>query len=469
MRLFSCSPTYASQFQGYGMPPATLYMNSKNVAAVLLFNGSHAQFNYDRIDAPQQFDFLQVTDTVATINSAIADFDTGVSFPATIVTLNGAIPSNTAVSLKSQNIIYMWAAPSSNSNVLYWDENLQLIQTYVLSGTPSSLATAINAIAGGDSLGYPNVYTNTEGIVAHAGGGQQTTGASLLTTEINVIGTVATALDSVTIGAAAVSGQKMTIVNTTSNIAMIYPFTSGTFNGGTANAGIHILPGQVINIEATSATNWEVQKNVYLAATGITASTTQTQAGGTALTAQWNEISTVANASDTVTLAPCYLGSFQIVKNSGAHILKVYAPSGADIDGGSANGFVLIPPGTEVTFEGQSATVVETKEGITGAITQITTISTGVELDTIKGIITTVSATTAGLGVSTFTLTNNKITTTSNIRVYLVDYAGTIETNGIPLIVAQTRGAGSIVINIANLHATNALSGILNIGFEILP
>jgi len=103
-----------------------------------------------------------------------------------------------------------------------------------------------------------------------------------------------------------------------------------------------------------------------------------------------------------------------------------------------------------------------------GTVTQATSITTGVTLNATQGIITTVSATTAGLATSTFTLTNNLITATSNIHVYLIDYAGTWQTNGVPYVVGQTRAAGSIAVNISNLHAINALSGVLKIGFQII-
>ena len=57
---------------------------------------------------------------------------------------------------------------------------------------------------------------------------------------------------------------------------------------------------------------------------GITASTTQTQAGGTALVSTINEVSTVANASDTVTLPSAVAGMQVIIINNGVGTLKIY-------------------------------------------------------------------------------------------------------------------------------------------------
>lgn len=71
-------------------------------------------------------------------------------------------------------------------------------------------------------------------------------------------------------------------------------------------------------------------------ATGITASTTQTQ-GQQALTARFNHVSTVANANDVVTLPAAAPGIEVIVQNSGANALQVFPASGDDIDDGSTD------------------------------------------------------------------------------------------------------------------------------------
>ena len=101
-------------------------------------------------------------------------------------------------------------------------------------------------------------------------------------------------------------------------------------------------------------------------------------------------------------------------------------------------------------------------------VTQTSSLTTGVTINATKGIITTVSATTAGLAASTFTVTNSSMTSaTGNVEAYICDYAGTVITNGVPSVYVRNRAVGSFDIVIYNAHATNALSGILNIGFEI--
>lgn len=76
---------------------------------------------------------------------------------------------------------------------------------------------------------------------------------------------------------------------------------------------------------------------------GITASTTHTIAGGTALTKQVNVVSTCANAGDAVTLANLAVGQHQDVYNAGAAAAGVYpAAAGIAIDGGTAGAAVTL-------------------------------------------------------------------------------------------------------------------------------
>ena len=68
---------------------------------------------------------------------------------------------------------------------------------------------------------------------------------------------------------------------------------------------------------------------------GITASTTQTQ-GQQPLTKHVNEISTCANANDTVTLPAAAIGKYCVVINNGANALRIFPASsdncGAGVD-----------------------------------------------------------------------------------------------------------------------------------------
>lgn len=86
-------------------------------------------------------------------------------------------------------------------------------------------------------------------------------------------------------------------------------------------------------------------------ATGITAGTTQTQAGATALTAAVNVVTVVGTDGDGVILPTRDGGSVVFVQNADAgQDIKVYPPVGGAIDGGSANAAVTLGEGVKAFF-----------------------------------------------------------------------------------------------------------------------
>ena len=88
--------------------------------------------------------------------------------------------------------------------------------------------------------------------------------------------------------------------------------------------------------------------------TGITASTTQTQGNG-ALTAAINEISTVANDGDTVTLPVAVEGFETAVINNGANALQIFPASGDNL-GNGLNISVSLEMNEEIKFFGIGGT-----------------------------------------------------------------------------------------------------------------
>jgi hypothetical protein len=85
--------------------------------------------------------------------------------------------------------------------------------------------------------------------------------------------------------------------------------------------------------------------------TGITASTTHSIAGGTALTASVNVVSTCANAGDALTLGMANIGESMDIYNAGAAAAGVYPPSSSiAIDGGTAGAPVTLGAGHRATF-----------------------------------------------------------------------------------------------------------------------
>lgn len=101
-------------------------------------------------------------------------------------------------------------------------------------------------------------------------------------------------------------------------------------------------------------------------------------------------------------------------------------------------------------------------------VTQATSITTGVTATGSSGIITTVSSTLAAVTSTGFTVTNTDVLSTSVVVASLVNYGGTLVTNGIPVVTVSAIAAGSFDIKITNAHASNALSGVMKISYIVV-
>ena len=73
----------------------------------------------------------------------------------------------------------------------------------------------------------------------------------------------------------------------------------------------------------------------------VTAGTTQTQVGATALTGMHNAVTT-GNANDGVILPSGTNGMFLTVVNLSANALKIYPPVGGALNGGTVNAAVTL-------------------------------------------------------------------------------------------------------------------------------
>lgn len=101
--------------------------------------------------------------------------------------------------------------------------------------------------------------------------------------------------------------------------------------------------------------------------------------------------------------------------------------------------------------------------GAGGAVTQITSITTGVTLNKACGQITTVASTLAAAAEAEFTVTNSEVAATDCV-VLNTTYAG----GGTPLVQARTIAAGSFKVVITNLHASAALDAVVVINFVVI-
>ena len=101
--------------------------------------------------------------------------------------------------------------------------------------------------------------------------------------------------------------------------------------------------------------------------------------------------------------------------------------------------------------------------GAGGAVTQITSASTGVTLSKPCGQITTVALTTAAAAEEAFVVTNTLVDANDVIAVSTT-YAGA----GKPIVFVTNVGAGVFTLNITNVHAANALDAVLIINFALI-
>jgi hypothetical protein len=86
--------------------------------------------------------------------------------------------------------------------------------------------------------------------------------ATVLTKTYNVI-TTATSNQGVKLPTAQ-AGSIYTVVNATAVNVKIYPNTSGTINGGSANVSINVPSGASIKFIGTSTTNWQTLVDIVI-------------------------------------------------------------------------------------------------------------------------------------------------------------------------------------------------------------
>ena len=120
-----------------------------------------------------------------------------------------------------------------------------------------------------------------------------------------------------------------------SRVAVALLVATTTLAAGRAAAGCRAAAGfQEYYVLGREAHIYDMFVDVDVNA-GLTASTTQTQAGGLALTAQINEVSVVANDNDTVVLPTAVAGrSCTIINNDAAQDIRIFPASGDNLGAG---------------------------------------------------------------------------------------------------------------------------------------
>jgi hypothetical protein len=103
-------------------------------------------------------------------------------------------------------------------------------------------------------------------------------------------------------------------------------------------------------------------------------------------------------------------------------------------------------------------------QGSVGSVTQLTSTTTGVTLNSLSGQITTIAGTLAAAGEETFTVTNSCVNADSVVSVCM----GSTSSAGLPTVLCTAVADGSFDITVANLHASDALNALLVINFIVL-
>lgn len=98
------------------------------------------------------------------------------------------------------------------------------------------------------------------------------------------------------------------------------------------------------------------------------------------------------------------------------------------------------------------------------AVTQASSITTGVTCDAYSGVITTVSQTVAAGAEAEFTVTNAKVAATDVILACIKTHTSA----GSFIVAVSAVAAGSFKLHLTNLHASTAGNNVLVINFIVL-
>ena len=164
----------------------------------------------------------------------------------------------------------------------------------------------------------------------------------------NEISTVAVIGDSVTLPSAVI-GMAVTVYNAGALPADIFPAVGDNIDGLAANLARSIAPGETLTFFAHTVAEWLVDQKKQ-SQYGITANIGSSQATGEPLYDGVNEISTSANAGDSVTMPVGAIGmEVRIFNNAAANAVDVFPASGADL-GAGADTAVSLAAGANIAY-----------------------------------------------------------------------------------------------------------------------
>lgn len=128
----------------------------------------------------------------------------------------------------------------------------------------------------------------------------------------------------------------------------------------------------------------------------------------------------------------------------GTYAPKVYRKQGGDE--------MVVASGGKITHEGQTA------------VTQATSITTGVTCNALSGVITTVSQTVAAGAEADFVVTNSQVAATDIVVACIKTHTSA----GSFMVAAVAVAAGQFTLRLTNLHASAAGDNVLVINFFVI-
>ena len=267
----------------------------------------------------------------------------------------------TATNTTGWNNVYLMDLQVGGSTRIYYDHlNTRL-------GLSSSAATQIGIEV--DAQGAGNNIAGRPLLLSAGNAGSQTTGAAggelfLESGDASGSGNNNGGNITLTAGTATGSGQSGVVnINQpggtpgTDALGLTHNGTDGvlinldstgdiTFGIGAGNTSFSVSAESVI-----LANDILIRRDVNA---GLTASTTQTQGQG-ALTAEVNEVATVANVNDTVTLPTAVAGLRIVIINNGANTLRIFPASGDNL-GAGVDTATTLASGSNVVYQSYNAT-----------------------------------------------------------------------------------------------------------------
>jgi hypothetical protein len=202
---------------------------------------------------------------------------------------------------------------------------------------------------------------NTPASVAGAGTSQS--GAGLIATPV-VLGTPTASNTAFMLSNKLSTGRPVYFWNQSATVsALIFPPSGGTINGGASNASVSVPPlsGAILQLEngaGVAAESWgavigigSVNGLLIQSATdSITAHAGGGQTSATQLTAQFNHVTVVASAADSVKLPPSVVGMQIEMTNSSANSMQAFGTSPDTINGAATGTGVAVAAGKTAIF-----------------------------------------------------------------------------------------------------------------------